>query len=249
MPNLVCKEKKRKEKKITKPFRNITGYILYYTILYHTIGYTSHPIMSIDTITLYICVDHPNERTESELSIRYRNAIDKFNHQKNGNKYMDSGFDLFVPENIYTRDLNIHEPIKLDHHVRIAAYSTREDNPRPYYLYPRSSISKTPYRLANQVGIIDSGYRGHVIAKMDDIRRFYSKEGFNDTSITSDDVYSSYYGEGNEERNVILKGTCLFQVCSSNLLPFDKVVLVNKNDTRMQTNVSERGEGGFGSTN
>jgi dUTP pyrophosphatase len=32
--------------------------------------------------------------------------------------------------------------------------------PSAYYLYPRSSISNTPFRLANSVGIIDSGYRG-----------------------------------------------------------------------------------------
>lgn len=212
--------------------------------------------MSVDTSTLYICVDHPNERIETELASQYRNAIENFNNQRPGNKYMDSGFDLFVPDNIYTRDLNIHEPIKLDHHVRFATYSTIDDKPRPYYMYPRSSISKTPYRLANQVGIIDAGYRGHVIAKVDDIRRFYWKNISNihnnthtNNDTISDDAYSSYYGEGNIERDVILKGTRLFQVCSHNLLPFDKVVLVNKYDPRMQTDVSERGEGGFGSTN
>ena len=32
-----------------------------------------------------------------------------------------------------------------------------------YYMYPRSSISKTPLMLANHVGIIDSGYRGNLI--------------------------------------------------------------------------------------
>ena len=31
-----------------------------------------------------------------------------------------------------------------------------------YYIYPRSSISKTPLMLANSVGIIDSGYRGNI---------------------------------------------------------------------------------------
>ena len=32
-----------------------------------------------------------------------------------------------------------------------------------YYMYPRSSISKTPLMLANNTGIIDSGYRGELI--------------------------------------------------------------------------------------
>ena len=34
-------------------------------------------------------------------------------------------------------------------------------------LFPRSSISKTDLRLANAVGVIDSGYRGEVIVKFD----------------------------------------------------------------------------------
>ena len=34
-------------------------------------------------------------------------------------------------------------------------------------LFPRSSISKTNLRLANAVGVIDSGYRGEIILKFD----------------------------------------------------------------------------------
>ena len=36
-----------------------------------------------------------------------------------------------------------------------------------YMLVPRSSISKTPLRLANSIGIIDKGYRGKVMVKVD----------------------------------------------------------------------------------
>ena len=36
-----------------------------------------------------------------------------------------------------------------------------------YYMYPRSSLSKTKLRLANSVGIIDSGYRGNLIGMFD----------------------------------------------------------------------------------
>lgn len=36
-----------------------------------------------------------------------------------------------------------------------------------YMLIPRSSIAKTPLRLANSVGIIDKKYRGKVMAKVD----------------------------------------------------------------------------------
>lgn len=38
-----------------------------------------------------------------------------------------------------------------------------------YRIYPRSSISKTPLRLANSVGVVDSGYRGEIIAALDNI--------------------------------------------------------------------------------
>ena len=34
-------------------------------------------------------------------------------------------------------------------------------------IYPRSSISKTGLRLANSVGVIDSGYRGELLVKFD----------------------------------------------------------------------------------
>jgi dUTPase len=47
-------------------------------------------------------------------------------------------------------------------------------SPCGFYLYPRSSISKTRMRLANSVGIIDAGYRGDLIAAVDTIGLFGS---------------------------------------------------------------------------
>ena len=43
-----------------------------------------------------------------------------------------------------------------------------------YYLYPRSSIVKTGLRLANSVGIIDAGYRGEIIAVVDNIDKNFT---------------------------------------------------------------------------
>ena len=40
---------------------------------------------------------------------------------------------------------------------------------KAYYLFPRSSISKTPLRLANSIGLIDGGYRGELIGMVDNI--------------------------------------------------------------------------------
>lgn len=43
-----------------------------------------------------------------------------------------------------------------------------KERPVPFKLYPRSSMgSKTPLRLANSVGVVDSGYRGHLMACVD----------------------------------------------------------------------------------
>lgn len=41
-------------------------------------------------------------------------------------------------------------------------------------LFPRSSISKTSYRLRNSVGVIDSGYRGSIMLKFDGTDNYHS---------------------------------------------------------------------------
>ena len=43
---------------------------------------------------------------------------------------------------------------------------------KAYYLFPRSSISKTPLRMSNSVGLIDGGYRGEIMASCDNIKDF-----------------------------------------------------------------------------
>jgi len=51
--------------------------------------------------------------------------------------------------------------------------SNYKEFPTGYYLYPRSSLSKTSLRLANSVGIIDSGYRGDIIGMFDCVHSDY----------------------------------------------------------------------------
>ena len=51
-------------------------------------------------------------------------------------------------------------------HLQIACENL--DN-KAYYLFPRSSISKTPLRLANSIGLIDGGYRGELVGMVDNI--------------------------------------------------------------------------------
>ena len=79
----------------------------------------------------------------------------------------DSGLDLFFPEdvNIEARETKI---ISLG--IKCEAYpSKNKEHNISYYLYPRSSISKTPLRMANSVGIIDAGYRGSIMVAVDNI--------------------------------------------------------------------------------
>ncbi len=94
-----------------------------------------------------------------------------------------------------------------------------------YYLYPRSSIVKTSLRLANSVGIIDSGYRGELIAVVDK-------------------------HDSSNDWKTVLKRDCkqydrLFQICSGDLSPFLVEIVENESDLGL---ITERGCGGFGST-
>ena len=70
----------------------------------------------------------------------------------------NSGFDLFCPSNVECTHINKY---MLDHNISCSM--TYEGRYVGYYLYVRSSTPiKTPLRLANNVGIIDSGYRGNI---------------------------------------------------------------------------------------
>ena len=87
-----------------------------------------------------------------------------------GNSKKDSGFDLYVP----TTTVIPPGGIKLINMGVKCAVSKKEWNhtyslwtvpvSSPYYMYARSSVSKRGIILANSVGIIDSGYRGPLMA-------------------------------------------------------------------------------------
>jgi dUTP pyrophosphatase len=96
-----------------------------------------------------------------------------------------------------------------------------------YYMYPRSSLSKTQLRLANSTGIIDSGYRGHLIGMFDVV---------NIQKNISDDNDFDYCG---------YKYDRYLQICSPGLVPILVKIVNNKEELGEET---ERGEGGFGST-
>ena len=173
---------------------------------------------------------------QPELLELYTAHVAKHNALTESSLFSNSGFDLFVPsETVFDRDfvttfidLKIQTEIMYCDKSLQVTIETEDEEPETisgasyssgYYVYPRSSISKTPLMLANHVGIIDSGYRGNLIAAL---RKLPT------------DQKSTYTVE---------KHTRLFQICHSSLCPVF-VVLVPESEL----NSSERGEGGFGST-
>ena len=74
----------------------------------------------------------------------------------------DAGLDLYVLEDIYFESGET-KAIKL-------GISCEPEDGKAYYLLPRSSISKTPLRMANSIGLIDGGYRGEIMAVCDNIK-------------------------------------------------------------------------------
>lgn len=107
--------------------------------------------------------------------------------------FFDSGFDLFYPVKHGHVCAGCEENRgivnKIDFHVKCSATMIREkcgcgcgscdhddgfkEYITGYMLFPRSSLSKTPLRLANSVGVIDSGYRGNIIGMFDCLSENY----------------------------------------------------------------------------
>jgi len=100
----------------------------------------------------------------------YGTAVENHN-RKISSSYPDSGFDLPCPTEFLfqgTTKYNLEVKISMSQVVQPNDdLSLLQTIPSAFYLYPRSSISNTPLRLSNSVGIIDSGYRGPIIACFD----------------------------------------------------------------------------------
>ena len=136
---------------------------------------------------------------------------------QNATESENSGYDLFVHEDIVFK---LWETKFVDHQIKceMKAGANGYMSNTGYYLYPRSSISKTPLRLCNSVGIIDAGYRGNIIASLQ-----FLPDGTGSETFT------------------LKKGTRIAQICSPNLQPFNVHIVEELSE-------SKRAEGGFGST-
>jgi dUTPase len=180
---------------------------------------------------------------DNELKNMYLAAAHNHNTKILNNLQMvDAGFDLFAPGNegkeldIYGNSLRFFGPgwsdanpvNKLDFKICCSAQMVTEKKVfnTGYYTYPRSSLSKTQLRLANCTGIIDAGYRGHIIGMFDVVN----------IQNADSNKESDYFGE---------KFDRYIQICAPGLVP----IVVEIVDTKEELGVpTERGEGGFGST-
>ena len=156
--------------------------------------------------------------------------------------FYDAGFDLYLPKNsnegdiwgdgtrFFSTDLDkiTHKVNKVDFQVKCCAimYNGSKSYFTPFYTYARSSMSKTPLRLANNQGIIDAGYRGNLIGMFDCI---YNTD-------VSDDTDFDWYME---------KYSRMLQICAPGLVPIYVNVVDKLEDLGPSTS---RGVGGFGST-
>lgn len=78
----------------------------------------------------------------------------------------DAGFDLYCAA---TQPNLLSGPTMIKQQVVAGYWDSERKMFRAYWMLPRSSISKTPLRLANSVGLIDAGYRGPIMAAVDGV--------------------------------------------------------------------------------
>tara|TARA_B100000902_G_C27172752_1_gene844708 strand:- start:529 stop:1008 length:480 start_codon:yes stop_codon:yes gene_type:complete len=86
----------------------------------------------------------------------------------------DAGVDLFFPNMVRvpkgeTMLIDLEIQCKMVHVNQIVENVTTVEieEPESFMLVPRSSIFRTPLRQANNIGIIDSGYRGNIMVPVD----------------------------------------------------------------------------------
>ena len=100
-----------------------------------------------------------------KLLIKPLNDLAKDYHSNHDHFHKgDAGLDLYVLEN-QTFKSGETAKIKL-------GISCENLDGKGYFLFPRSSISKTPLRMANSIGLIDGGYRGEIMAACDNIKDY-----------------------------------------------------------------------------
>jgi dUTP pyrophosphatase len=178
--------------------------------------YDSDDDINLNTYaTLYLYVNSKND----ELLELYKHHVKTHNEKIMSDEYPNSGFDLFIPHD--TNFQTEFESVFVDLEIKCEmTYHEKNKNAETsaYYVYPRSSMSKTPLMLANHTGIIDSGYRGFLIAAL-------------------------RYLKSHDALFQVEKHTRLLQICHPSLCP-----IIVKIVDESELSKTKRGAGGFGST-
>jgi dUTPase len=201
-------------------------------------------LLTIYDKVMYLKVYIDNE--DNDLKKIYLAAAENHNQKLQEVKpHINAGFDLYAPApeaedkeefgdriacyGSYWGDAG---PVnKIDFKVQCAGQmytDTKKVYNTGFYMYPRSSLSKTSLRLANSVGIIDAGYRGHIMGMFD--------------------VVNICETEENQDREAdcfVEKFDRLVQICAPSLVPIYVEIVDTLEELGEKT---ERGAGGFGST-
>jgi dUTP pyrophosphatase len=157
-------------------------------------------------------------------------VMSKLIEQVSGRDPTDSGVDLPTPA---TQVIPPHTTVRIKLGIRATSRSSitylngvtgkweglmLSAHREPFWLVPRSSLSKTPLILANSIGVIDAGYNGELMAA------FHN---------TSDKPYE------------VKQFDRLVQIVSGNLTPFYQIKVRGPQERPDKT---MRGEGAYGST-
>ena len=191
------------------------------------------------------------DSNDENLKHTYINAANTHNNKViHLQEHIDAGFDLFAPGNqgeafnhygieipFFGPGREDRNPVnKLDFMVSCSAQMVTDGGKcfnTGYYMYPRSSLSKTRLRLANSVGIIDSGYRGHLTGMFDVVNIDSNiNNNFNNYHNSEADFWGRKF-----DRYV--------QICAPGLVPILVQVVNTMEELGGET---ARGGGGFGST-
>lgn len=175
-------------------------------------GDISNTMVNNATLLLYV------NRSDEKLVELYNEHVKKHNTSIAQNDFPNSGFDIFIPDNITFNSSSDSTFVDLGIKCEMIYndFSSKKSTNCGFYVFPRSSISKTPLILSNHTGIIDSGYRGFLIGAF----RNFDKTPY-----------------------VVEKHTRLLQICHPSLCPI--VVKMVFEDELSKT---LRQDGRFGST-
>ena len=146
----------------------------------------------------------PSAEGDINLVELYQQHIQKHNEAICKSVFSDAGFDVLVPQHtVVPPGPQVSTMIPLGIRCEMSNVAGDMTEPAAFFLMPRSSLSKTPLMQSNSIGLIDSGYRGELMAPV----RNFAQEGY-----------------------PILPHTRLFQLCHPSALPILAYLVENVED-------------------